>query len=1325
MAAILTSISRIKNILVLYFCLIVLTGYTQNPATLTGIVTNCATGAPVIGALVSTGSLSTYSVSGGIYTLSISPAGTYTITYTKTGFVTYVSNPVFFGTGLIVNLPVCLNAIANPPAQVVASLDSAHSPPVVNISWQFPRGDYELLYDDGIMDNFTIWTTGGNMNAVKFTPLGYPVTITGGKINIGTQSNYPIGSTPFVPFQVSVYDASGSGGTPGVLIAGPVNVVPSDFGWVDFSVPSQPVINSGNFYLVMIQGGNAPDAAGLAIDLTNPQSRSYSRLVTTGPGPWIPAAGNFMMRALVNGPGGPPQSYVPANVTAYTVSRLLQGEEQNQQVWTQLGQVTSTQITDPSWPSLPCGPYRWAARAIYTGNQFSGFSFSNVIGKCWTVNITVITHLSCDSSSKTGIAVSLKNLVYPDTLYTRMADTTGSAFFPGSWKGTYELKVTRFGYQDFIQDLSISTDTILQVWLHQKKAPPTGLFVNDSNLVAHWNKPSGSVELLNETWQSGSFITNGWTAEGPNWNISTVIGEPIPSAMFYYSPHAMNYEQSLISKPITGQNSSVLRLKYDIFLNNFGTTTLNQMAVELWDGSSWHMLRNYTNSQGDIPWTSQDLDISAYSAITFKIRFRAYGIDSDDINNWNIDNIVVEAKESQSTAGECVLAYNFYINNILCGVTTDTLFQVPPSIVQFGASFTACVGALYGSGISALDCYPFVSGYLPPPTNLQGTNIVSTAYLSWNNPVSKAKVPSFPTSTPPGLKGYIIYRNGIIIDSVKNADTLHYNDTGLYPGTYNYKVASFYDLTSYGYPGLYSQSYPAGPVTVNIIYGHLLPFTEPWDQATFTYNNWSFDPAKGNWSISNTFGNPAPSAQFSADPPITNYSTSLVSEVIDATETPCANIWLDFDYRLIDHNATGKEKLDVEIFYDNIWHGLAEFSNKGSTLWISDHLDISPVKGNAFTIRFRASGLNSLDLSQWNIDNINVYAVCKPPEDLVAEPSGQNILLTWSPPVCEDGYPLNEGFEEQTFPPVNWTRIITNINNVTWEQTNITSKLGVHSGLHAAGVTWDYSHQDEWLIAQNVQVTGDLTFWSYAFQGSTHLDHYYVKISEDQGAHWQSLLDMSALPPYPSPTGYNTWSQPYTVSLSSYLGQVDDIAWQAVDGDGQGLWYPWSIDDCSVGSKKLLLPGSTNSTEGYSVFRKVDGGIFNLLTQGPVYDTTWLDQGLATSAYRYYVTAFNTDCSSHTSSDTVLVNLVVGIPSPPDQFLKLFPNPAHDIVTIRSTAEIIGIEVFDYLGQKMVTKPGISTKEFNVSVSDFRQGVYFFRIKTETSVQTFKVSVVR
>ena len=1317
------SIFQFKNLLVIYLSLFALTGFTQNPATLTGIVTNCGTGSPVIGALVSVGTLSTYSVSGGIYLLSIPQPGTRTVTCSKPGFETYESTPVIFGQGATVNLPICLNVSINPPVQVVSALDTTPYSPVVNISWQVPQGNYELLYDDGIMDDFTIWTTEGNMNALKFTPIAYPATVTGGKINIGTSANYPAGSTPFVPFQVSVYDASGSGGKPGVKIAGPVDVLPSNFGWINFSIPSSPVINSGNFYLVMIQGGNFPNAAGLAIDETYPQFRSYSCIANGNL--WFPGPGNFMMRALVYGQGGPPSfDLAPGNIVGYSVSRLMQGEEQNPAIWTPLGQVTSTQITDNSWSSLSCGPYRWAAQAIYSSNQSSDYSFSNVIGKCWTVNTRVKVALSCDSSSKTGIAIMLKNLVYPDTVYTKPADTSGTDFFPELWKGTYELKATRFGYKDFIEDYTISTDTTLHIVLLQNKTAPTGLFVNDSSLIAHWNKPSGLVDLFNETWQSGSFLTNGWTVQGQNWRVSNATGNPLPSAMFDWEPAEMNYDQSLTSKPIIGQNSSVLRLKYDIFLNNYGTTSLNQMAVELWDGATWHMLKNYTNSQGDINWTNQNLDISAWSGLTFKVRFRAYGVYSDDINNWNIDNIVVEAQESPTVAGECVLAYNFYVNEILFGVTTDTFFQIPPSHVQYGNLYNACVAAIYGSGSSTQNCYSFTSRYLPPPTNLQGTNIVATAHLTWDKPVTQMKDPSA-LLNPAGLIGYIIYRDGIKIDSITNADTLQYNDTGLYPGTYTYKVASIYNMTSYGKPGYFSESYPAGPVSVHIIYGHLLPFLETWDQSNFNYNNWTFDPEAGNWSITNTLGHPAPSAQFSWTPLRTNYSYSLVSPVLDATSVACSNIWLNFDYRLLNLNPTGNEKLDVEVFYNNTWHGLAEFSNNGSTFWISNHLDISPVKGNAFSLRFRASGKNSDDIVNWNIDNINVNAVCKSPEKLAAEPSGQDILLTWSPPVCEDGVPLHEGFEETTFPPDNWTQIITNINDVTWKQTNSNNPAGVHSGMHAAGIITDYFHQDEWLIAQNVQITGDLTFWSFAFQGSVKHDHYYVKISKDQGVHWETLLDMSALPPYPSSTGYNEWAVPYTLSLSQHIGEVADLAWQAADGDGQGLYYKWFIDDCAVGSKKILLPTTPAASEGYSVFREVSGGGFSLITPGPVYDTSYLDQGLVTNIYHYYVMAYNTNCSFNTPSDTVLIDLVTGVSSHADQFLKIFPNPSQDVVNIKSSGEITAIDVFNFLGQKISTKSGLSSMEMKVDVSAFQQGVYFFRIKTINTVRTIKVSVIR
>jgi hypothetical protein len=554
------------------------------------------------------------------------------------------------------------------------------------------------------------------------------------------------------------------------------------------------------------------------------------------------------------------------------------------------------------------------------------------------------------------------------------------------------------------------------------------------------------------------------------------------------------------------------------------------------------------------------------------------------------------------------------------------------------------VKAVYGSGLSGSSCFSFISHYLEPPGNLQGAGIQDTALLTWNQPQTLLKSPSGATALPQGLTGYVVYRDGNYLDSLKNSETTTFSDPGLYPGTYTYKVAATYDLTPYGFPGVMAQSYPAGPVSVDIIYGRHLPFTENWDQGLFSTNGWSFDPDQGNWSIVNGLGNPPPSAQFSWSPVRTNYSRALLSPVLDASSITCAGIWMDFDYRLLDHNSTGNEHLAIEVYYNNTWHLLADYANSGSTSWISQHLGITPVKEKAFRFRFRAYGQNSADIVSWNIDNINVYSICKPPQRLDASAAGNDVRLTWKPPVCEDGYPLNEGFEETFFPPEHWNRIITN-NNATWSHTSSNSPIGVHSGEYAAGLSWDYSYQNEWLIAQDVEITGNLQFWSYAFQGSTHSDHYYVKLSEDEGITWQTLLDMSALPAFPSASGYNEWTTPYVIDLSSHIGQVVDIAWQAVDGDKQGLWYPWAIDDCTVAGGHSPVPKNSLNEGPYNIFRQDGGsGEYTRINASPVTDTTYLDPGLNPGTYRYFVTAYAADCSLNTASDTVLIDVISDIP---------------------------------------------------------------------------------
>jgi hypothetical protein len=50
---------------------------------------------------------------------------------------------------------------------------------------------------------------------------------------------------------------------------------------------------------------------------------------------------------------------------------------------------------------------------------------------------------------------------------------------------------------------------------------------------------------------------------------------------------------------------------------------------------------------------------------------------------------------------------------------------------------------------------------------------------------------------------------------------------------------------------------------------------ENWSSGNFTANEWTFDPAQGNWAMNTFTGNPAPSAQFNWSPSVTNYSNAL------------------------------------------------------------------------------------------------------------------------------------------------------------------------------------------------------------------------------------------------------------------------------------------------------------------------------------------------------------------------------------------------------------------------------------------------------------------
>jgi len=340
----------------------------------------------------------------------------------------------------------------------------------------------------------------------------------------------------------------------------------------------------------------------------------------------------------------------------------------------------------------------------------------------------------------------------------------------------------------------------MQVTLPIVAYPPLNFGVNSQSLQASWQFPTTTSFQFQENWATGSFTTNQWTLTGgANWQVSTGIGNPAPSAMFNWTPADTNYNQYLTSKSIAGVNAPIMQLRYDIYLSNASTTNLNTMAVELFDGTSWTVLKSYTNAFGSIPWTSESLNIASQTANqAFRIRFHAAGTNSNDINNWNIDNIGVYSTNGSYGQNSCITGYNFYLNESLIGFTPDTSFVIPPELMVYGQTYTACVRALYGAILSTPVCQTFTSSFLYPPRNLNASYVPETATLTWDAPLPSAA---------PGLTGYNVYRNGIKLNP-SPVTILTFSDGSVPFGLNSYRVTALYGA---------AESLPAGPVVVNAV----------------------------------------------------------------------------------------------------------------------------------------------------------------------------------------------------------------------------------------------------------------------------------------------------------------------------------------------------------------------------------------------------------------------------------------------------------------------------------------------------------------------------
>ncbi|HPV15713.1 MAG TPA: carboxypeptidase regulatory-like domain-containing protein, partial [Candidatus Cloacimonadota bacterium] len=187
-----------------------------------------------------------------------------------------------------------------------------------------------------------------------------------------------------------------------------------------------------------------------------------------------------------------------------------------------------------------------------------------------------------------------------------------------------------------------------------------------------------------------------------------------------------------------------------------------------------------------------------------------------------------------------------------------------------------------------------------------------------------------------------------------------------------------------------------------------------------------------------------------------------------------------------------------------------------------------------------ANGQVVVGTSNHNMGAITLNEVAYAPVGVTAEVNDGStaVNLNWLAP-DPNALEIVESFEAETFPPEDWSQIITNDGPPnalgvypTWSRIGTLTVSGdviaPTDGDFQAGLFWDYAHQDEWLITPpfNCPPSAYLRFDGYVYCGSTNGDHYYVKVSSDNGTTWTVLWDATAQTP-----GWNEYSSPITIDL--------------------------------------------------------------------------------------------------------------------------------------------------------------------------------------------------
>jgi len=751
------------------------------PAQLAGAVKDGNTGLPLSGVIVNAGTWQAETGINGQYSMYLDE-GSYDVYFDKLAYQTVIIEDTFVQQDEITNIDILLYEEPYPASYVNATVNEEDTECLVE--WAWPFVPIELSYDDGQAEELVLWADPFNENAVKFTPLGYPFSIFGGRLYVG-DGTFPTGTWLNTEFAILIYDDDGDNGLPGTLLDS-MTVIVQNFEWIKFWSDTISM-TEGDFYISMMQLAAAPDSPPLGVDYTTPLAhRSYSRIQGND---WqLSPYQDFMIRAYVTGPSDsdlvtelPQRKYPPKlplgtegkiffskngimpsgvpgieqkteiqvmdniysgrEVVSYNLARISDfdpnqgpGSGQFELI---LQNTNEIYYNDTAFANLPMGWYAYAVSVNYTNGDTSVWTYSSIVGHLMDVVVDVQVTLTTGELPE-NVEVIMVGEDYPNWVYSQVTDTSGLATFNDIWIGSYAISAYKVGYEKYEFSYEFTEDESLSIILGEKRYPPLNFWVDPLTSIAYWDYPI--VTALREDFDGSQFLPAGWQiiSEGMGWfltNDGSSANWTIPA---WDSQYACTNDDSpgsgnngccdyLVTPALDLRESENFRLIFDSYYDGaYGEIALVEFSND--GGNSWYVLRPLTPFPGS--WEQIDIDLTAFSGPNgaYPIWFAFHADDNGEwASGWAIDNVEI----SNGIANP--IDFYLFLDGAFVSNTPQTSYPYP--FLTYGITYEASVAAHYTSGLSEKAYYGFTSSYLTPPRNLRGETFDDAVQLWWEPPL--------------------------------------------------------------------------------------------------------------------------------------------------------------------------------------------------------------------------------------------------------------------------------------------------------------------------------------------------------------------------------------------------------------------------------------------------------------------------------------------------------------------------------------------------------------------------------------------------------------